>query len=49
VEESTVRTLGENPDTSTAIHRGPENRLNDKHISSPPRSLAMAKHTEKKV
>jgi hypothetical protein len=49
VEESTPSILDENPGTNTAIHRGPENRLNDKYISSPPRSFAMAKHAEKKV
>jgi hypothetical protein len=31
--EITSGTLEENPDTSTAIHTGSENRRNDKHIS----------------
>ena len=48
VEESIPSTLDENPGTSTAIHRGPENRLNAKHIFPPPRSFVMDKHAERK-
>jgi len=33
VAEITLSTLDENSGTSTAIHRGSENRHNDKHIS----------------
>jgi hypothetical protein len=31
--DQAASTLADNPDTSTAIHTGSENGLNDKHIS----------------
>jgi hypothetical protein len=49
VEQSIQSTLDENPGTNTATYRGPENRLNDKHMLPSPISFVMAKHVEKKV
>jgi len=46
VAEITPSTLDENPSTSTAIHTGSKNRLNDKYISP---IQEMAKHMERKV
>jgi len=45
--EITPSTLDENPDTSIAIHRGLESRLNDKHIS-PIQEALQWPHTPKR-
>jgi hypothetical protein len=48
MEEITPSTVDENSCTNNVVDMGSEIRLNDTHFS-PPRSFAMAKHTEKDV